>query len=642
MYLLKLTDGINDVDFLVKEYLLENAGFEIRAPKKKQLWGGGTIFSHGESLVSSKYENRRLRITFEITGATRDEFNSNASDLERLLTIARRRAIEQQGNRVELQYQIDGASMITYFEIIDGTLTFPRDIMSVEQVLQTDLAGRFVVHRFVLDLIAHPFGFSISPVNGSPVAVPLSNGNGTDVTGGLKIVNHDDSHSGDDNWVEIKAVDIADSEQKLDTILQLKQTVTVSGRTQKFYIGHRTGNTDFTHILEDKNAAIIRTTDSVDIAAAIADDGGVLTDETAEANDPTSNDMTLLPVTPVVNDAYYFGHTGKYISIILFLTTVGAGSWTITWEYWNGGSWATLPGINDPSNGFRTAISATDPITHDFPTDWTTTTVNSQGPFYYTRARVSAFSSITIQPLGGGVDRGKSLGSENASGGSYSPSVISDTDAVSQILYQWNLTAEQAAKTQGPFRIFGKVRQGFSWNENASYQVRLTLSSLIRLAVGKVVKPITSNVELLDFGTFHLPPGFPSPALNPSDEDILPYEIAIYATYDEGVGTAVINLDYLMLLPLDGGYRVIQFPVLGLFDDHFVVDDGWEDQVYFMDEAPEFYKLSYPIGLLSRIRLLPNQKQRLYIVQESDTKNVEINRELEVELFKIPRFTGLI
>ncbi len=72
MYLLKLNDGTNSIDFLTKEYLLANAGFEIRTPKKKQLWGGGTVFSHGESLVSSKYENRRFRLVFEITGATRE------------------------------------------------------------------------------------------------------------------------------------------------------------------------------------------------------------------------------------------------------------------------------------------------------------------------------------------------------------------------------------------------------------------------------------------------------------------------------------------------------------------------------------------------------------------------------------------
>lgn len=496
MYLLKLNDGTNSIDFLTKEFLLENAGFEIRTPRKKQLWGGGTIFSHGESLVSSKYENRKLRITFSITGATRDEFNSNASDLERLLTVARRRAVEQQGNRVELQYQIDGASQVTYFEVIDGTLAFPKNLMSVEQVLQTDSAGRFTVEKFVLELITHPFGFSISPVNGSPVEVPLTNGNGTDVTGGLAVVNHDDSDSGHDNWVEIKAADIADSEQELDTILRLKGNVFIAGRTQKFYIGHRTGNTDFTHILEDDDA--------------------------------------------------------------------------------------------DYVNGSPTPTVDTD-----------------------------------------------------ASGGTYSQVTHADTDGIA-LLFRWDLTATEAAKTQGPFRLFGRVTEGASWDEDASYWIRFTLSGVIFLATGKRVKPISSNVEFLDFGTFHLPPGFPSPALDPVDEDILPFEIALYGEYDVGVGTATVNFDYLMLLPLDGGYRVLQFPVLGLVGDDYVVDDGWEDHVYYMSADADNYKLSFPVGLLSRIRLIPNQDQRLYIVQESDTKNCQIDRGLDVELFKIPRYTGLI
>jgi len=43
------------------------------------------------------------------------------------------------------------------------------------------------------------------------------------------------------------------------------------------------------------------------VGGAIADDGGVQTDETVPANNDTASDMTLLPVVPAVDDAYYFG-----------------------------------------------------------------------------------------------------------------------------------------------------------------------------------------------------------------------------------------------------------------------------------------------------------------------------------------------
>lgn len=129
--------------------------------------------------------------------------------------------------------------------------------------------------------------------------------------------------------------------------------------------------------------------------AAIADDGGVLTDETTAANSGTSNDMTLVPTTPAVNDAYYWGHPETFTGLKINISTAGTGL-TITWEYWNGSSWAALSGVVDGTNSFTTAGLNT--VTWTLPS-WSTTTVNGQGPYYYVRARVSAVASPT-QALG--------------------------------------------------------------------------------------------------------------------------------------------------------------------------------------------------------------------------------------------------
>lgn len=135
-----------------------------------------------------------------------------------------------------------------------------------------------------------------------------------------------------------------------------------------------------------------------DVAAAIADDGGSMTDETTEANEATADDMTLLPATPAVNDAYYFGFNESTIGAIkLNVSTAGVGTWTITWEYYNG-AWTALSGVTDGTTGFTMAGENT--ISWTVPSDWATTTVNSQGPFYYVRGRVSAYTTINAQPLG--------------------------------------------------------------------------------------------------------------------------------------------------------------------------------------------------------------------------------------------------
>lgn len=121
------------------------------------------------------------------------------------------------------------------------------------------------------------------------------------------------------------------------------------------------------------------------LAAAIADDGGVFTDETDDANDAGAGDVQVTPATPVVGDAFYVGFRRPFTAIEFDLDTAGADH-TITWEYWDGDSWESLSNVTDGTSDFTSDGT----VTFTAPTDWATTTINSQGPFYYVRARVSA------------------------------------------------------------------------------------------------------------------------------------------------------------------------------------------------------------------------------------------------------------
>jgi hypothetical protein len=132
--------------------------------------------------------------------------------------------------------------------------------------------------------------------------------------------------------------------------------------------------------------------------AAIADDGGVLTDETTEANSSTTDDMTLTPTTPAVGDHYYWGApeepTGFKINVSTASTDTGQ---SITWQYWNG-SWTSLVSVTDGTNQFQNA--GLNYVTWTQPADWATTTVNGQGPYYYLRARVAGVGGTPNQALG--------------------------------------------------------------------------------------------------------------------------------------------------------------------------------------------------------------------------------------------------
>lgn len=133
------------------------------------------------------------------------------------------------------------------------------------------------------------------------------------------------------------------------------------------------------------------------LMVAFADDGGVFTDQTAASRNSTAGDMTLLPAVPVVNDAYYFGAHRAFRYLAINISTAGAGTYSIAWEYWNGAAWVAFAGISDETLAFTRA--GLNRVTWTMPSGWASTSVNGRAAFWV-RARVSAFTSITTQPLG--------------------------------------------------------------------------------------------------------------------------------------------------------------------------------------------------------------------------------------------------
>ena len=133
------------------------------------------------------------------------------------------------------------------------------------------------------------------------------------------------------------------------------------------------------------------------INSAQADDGGVFTDESIAARTQTADDMTLLPATAAVGDAYYFGLALEFEFLEVDITTPGTGDWVLVWEYWNGASWVALSNVADESNGFK--VSGPQRIAFDAPVGWATTAVNGRTA-YYVRARVDSVTTTTVQPLG--------------------------------------------------------------------------------------------------------------------------------------------------------------------------------------------------------------------------------------------------
>lgn len=167
------------------------------------------------------------------------------------------------------------------------------------------------------------------------------------------------------------------------------------------------------------------------VDAAIADDGAVFTDETDEANEDTTGDVTLLPSTAAADDAYYFGSDDVFADLILVISQAMTGTNTITWEYYNGTAWATL---TVAGTGADLKTGGAVPVTFTAPSDWAKTTINSQGPYYF--VRLVTDGNHTQQPLGTRVHF------SHKTTGSYSTPTLTAADATADGLGDQELTVD--------------------------------------------------------------------------------------------------------------------------------------------------------------------------------------------------------
>jgi len=126
------------------------------------------------------------------------------------------------------------------------------------------------------------------------------------------------------------------------------------------------------------------------------DDGGAFTDYSAESQNLTADDINLLPAAPAAEDAIYIGSDVKFERLNYDETTAGAGTWTITWEIYEGGSWSSANITASTAAQFQTD-SLLPWVDIDDTSSWTTTTINGQEA-YWIRARLSSFTSLTTQP----------------------------------------------------------------------------------------------------------------------------------------------------------------------------------------------------------------------------------------------------
>jgi len=139
-------------------------------------------------------------------------------------------------------------------------------------------------------------------------------------------------------------------------------------------------------------------TGRITIEGVVQEVDGVFTEFTTAAQNSTINDVSLVPVASAVG-ALYFGCDNPCRIATFDVGTAGVGTWTLTYEYWDGDSFESLTNVDDQTSSFTVAGRQT--ASWDMPLDWATNTVTGSAvTSYWGRARVSAFTSQSTAPLG--------------------------------------------------------------------------------------------------------------------------------------------------------------------------------------------------------------------------------------------------
>ncbi len=177
---LSLTDGTTTISLTTKNCLLTHyvsAGPELDA-------------------ATGSYKPVSEPVEFVIYDTTTALIQTKLNAIERLLYTCVQRVMTGTGPRLFLQFQAHNEAAAVRSEIFSYRLLLDDD--SPVAFVQLKLGCRLVLTRA-------PFW------EGARTAIALSNGNGTDVTTGLLVRNHDDATAGDDNWANIAAAAITGS-----------------------------------------------------------------------------------------------------------------------------------------------------------------------------------------------------------------------------------------------------------------------------------------------------------------------------------------------------------------------------------------------------------------------------------------------
>ena len=169
----------------------------------------------GGELTRVDLRNVTETVELLLMATTKPNLQALINSIEAMLFTARWRQKEKVGPRVYLQLQVDGEAQTWRSEILSGRLALDEEALTLWPNVKA-AARLHLTRRYYWE--------------GAEVELQLSTSNQSAATGGRTIRNHDDSGTGDDNWVQIAADQVKGT---LPTPVRLMLT-NVSGAAQGY------------------------------------------------------------------------------------------------------------------------------------------------------------------------------------------------------------------------------------------------------------------------------------------------------------------------------------------------------------------------------------------------------------------------
>jgi len=253
-----------------------------------------------------------------------DTVRSIIRQIETFLRQAEEYQKRHVGARVYVEFD-PGASGIVYrSEILSGKVDCPDDTFSMWWTNQKTRIFMAWTRRYYWE--------------GPEVELPLTNGNGTNVTGGLTVYNHDDGDAGHDNYVQIAGTDVG-GVIPAPAKIRILNTYNSSARSGQFVIAHNafSAPASFAHILEAENRNYVAggTAPTADTSSS----GGYI------QNISWAGDAEVLLISWQLSTAFLSDAAGNNFKILArFATSPGTGYYTTVRVKGPSGYWISTLG----------------------------------------------------------------------------------------------------------------------------------------------------------------------------------------------------------------------------------------------------------------------------------------------------------